>query len=384
MTAPRVLHIVENLDRGAVENWLVRMLRHARASGQAPDWTFYCALGRLGALDDEARALGARILYSPVTVSRKFAFARALRDEIRQGRYDVIHAHHDLVSGLYMAAAAGLPPALRLVHAHNADEIVLTPNPLKQALLRGPLRRMGLAMADRVVGISNHTLDTYLAGRPRRAGRDIVHYYGVDAAPFRDIAVDRRAFRHALGLADDALILLFGGRLVPEKNPAFALDVLAALRAREPRAVLVYAGAGSEEAAIAPRAAALGVADSVRLLGWRGDLPYVMAHADWFILPRPEHPMEGFGLAVVEAQLAGLRMLLSRGIPDDPLLPTASYRRLGLTEDPKAWAEAAVALLNERAPSREAALAALARSPFDMDTALAQLNQLHTNQLHTA
>jgi glycosyltransferase involved in cell wall biosynthesis len=378
MTAPRVLHIVENLDRGAVENWLVRMLRHARAAGQAPDWTFYCALGVPGALDDEARALGARILYSPVPVSRKIAFARALRDEIRKTRYDVIHAHHDLVSGLYMAAAAGLPPALRLIHTHNADEIVLTPNPLKQALLRGPLRRTGLALADRVLSNSNHTLDTYLAGRPRRAGRDVVHYYGVDPAPFRDIAVDRTAFRRALGLADDALILLFGGRLVPEKNPVFAVDVLAALRAREPRAVLVYAGAGSEEAAIVPRAAALGVADAVRLLGWRGDLPYVMAHADWFILPRPEHPMEGFGLAVVEAQLAGLRMLLSRGIPDDPLLPTASYRRLGLAEDPRAWAEAAMALLHEPAPSREAALAALARSPFDMDTALAHLNQLHT------
>ena len=378
MSAPRVLHIVENLDRGAVENWLVRMLRHARGSGQAPDWTFYCALGRSGALDDEARSLGARILYSPVPVNRKIAFARALRDEIRKGGYDVIHAHHDLVSGLYMAAAAGLPPALRLVHAHNADEIVLTPNPLKQALLRGPLRRTGLAMADRVLGISNHTLDTYLAGRPRRAGRDVVHYYGVDPAPFRDIAVDRTAFRRALGLAEDALILLFGGRLVPEKNPLFAVDVLAALRAREPRAVLVYAGAGSEEAAIVPRAAALGVADSVRLLGWRGDLPHVMAHADWFILPRPEYPMEGFGLAVMEAQLAGLRMLLSCGIPDDPLLPTASYRRLGLSESPTIWADAALALLQEPAPSREAALAALARSPFDMDTALAHLNQLHT------
>lgn len=378
MSAPRVLHIVENLDRGAVENWLVRMLRHARGNGQAPDWTFYCALGRSGALDDEARSLGARILYSPVPVNRKIAFARALRDEIRKGRYDVIHAHHDLVSGLYLAAAAGLPPALRLVHAHNADEIVLTPNPLKQALLRGPLRRTGLAMADRILGISNHTLDTYLAGRPRRAGRDVVHYYGVDPTPFQGITVDRTGFRRALGLAEDALILLFGGRLVPEKNPVFAVDVLAALRAREPRAVLVYAGAGSQEVAIVPRAAALGVADSVRLLGWRGDLPYVMAHADWFILPRPERPMEGFGLAVVEAQLAGLRMLLSRGIPDDPLLPTASYRRLGLSESPTAWADAALALLQEPAPSREAALAALARSPFDMDTALAHLNQLHT------
>jgi hypothetical protein len=38
----KVIHIVENLDLGAVENWLVRMLRHARAAGIGVDWTFYC------------------------------------------------------------------------------------------------------------------------------------------------------------------------------------------------------------------------------------------------------------------------------------------------------------------------------------------------------
>ena len=41
----KVLHIVENLHRGAVENWLIRMLRHARQRSVALDWTFYCAMG---------------------------------------------------------------------------------------------------------------------------------------------------------------------------------------------------------------------------------------------------------------------------------------------------------------------------------------------------
>ena len=57
MGTTRVLHIVENLDRGAVENWLVRMLRHARRACQAPDWTFYCTLGRPGALDAKTKEL---------------------------------------------------------------------------------------------------------------------------------------------------------------------------------------------------------------------------------------------------------------------------------------------------------------------------------------
>ena len=87
--------------------------------------------------------------------------------------------------------------------------------------------------------------------------------------------------------------------------------------------------------------------------------------------------MEGFGVAIVEAQLAGLPMLLSRGILDDPLLPTASFRRLALSDGPMLWATAAMELLRDPVPSRAAALAALRASPMDMDQALAGLLRLH-------
>jgi len=87
--------------------------------------------------------------------------------------------------------------------------------------------------------------------------------------------------------------------------------------------------------------------------------------------------MEGFGLAVVEAQLSGLRMLLSRGIADDPLLPTAHFRRLALSAGPKAWAEAAMELLRDPAPSRVNTFAALRDSLMDMDRVLDGLVRLH-------
>ena len=375
-TLPRVLHIVENLDRGAVENWLVRMLLHASRRAIELDWTFYCALPRPGALDEQARSAGARIVTSPVPLARKVAFVSALRAELSRHRYDVMHCHHDLLSAVYMTAAFGLGLPRRIVHAHNADENLPTPSAAKVALLREPMRRLCLT-AERVVGISDHTLDTLLGGRPRRPGRDVVLSYGVDPAPFAASPIDRAEFRRSLALPDDAQILLFGGRIVPEKNPLFAVDVLAALRRISPKAVLVFAGAGSLEDRVRQRANALGVADAVRLLGWRNDLPAVMSASDWFILPRPEHPIEGFGLAVVEAQLAGLRMLLSRGIPDDPLLPTASFRRLPLADGAERWAAAALDLMEAPAPDQAAALGALAHSPMDMDTALAALMGLH-------
>ena len=127
----------------------------------------------------------------------------------------------------------------------------------------------------------------------------------MDPAPFEKATADRARFRRACGLPDDALVLLFGGRLVPEKNPLFAVDVLAQLRRMEPRAIAVFAGSGSHEQDVIVRARELSVENSVRLLGWRHDLAEIMSCCDWFILPHPEHPAEGFGLAIVEAQLAG-------------------------------------------------------------------------------
>ena len=375
-SVPRVLHVVESLDRGAVENWLVRMLRYAYSKRIQLDWTFYCTLPKPGALDEEAAALGARVLHSPVAIGDKWTFARALRAELQRGKYDVLHCHHDLVSALYLLAAVGVPLSRRIVHIHNADEHVLTPSKIKQALLRGPMRRVCLKTADLIVGISGHTLSTFLAGRSRRPGRDIVHYYGIEPPPSRE-DIDPGRFRRLLNLADDSRILLFAGRMVPEKNPLFVLDVLAEMIQLDSKVAGVFVGSGALDAPLAARAAELGLQSKFRALGWRADVPEIMRCCDWFILPRPEQPMEGFGIAVVEAELVGLRLLLSRGIADDPLLPTAKVRRLSLGAGATAWARAAIELYQEPAPSRSNALAALQVSPMDMDRALAELVRLH-------
>jgi glycosyltransferase involved in cell wall biosynthesis len=353
------------------------MLAYANAAKIPTDWTFYCSLGQPGSLDQEARNLGARVVYSPVPLSNKRWFLSALRKELRKGKYDVVHCHHDLMSAAYLISAAGIPLNKRIVHVHNADEALPTPSLLKRRMLREPMRQMCLQMSDRVVGISNHTLDTFLAGRRRRPERDCVHYYGVDPAPFEKATADRARFRRDCNLPENALILLFAGRVVPEKNPVFVIDVLSRLRALEPDVFAVFAGDGSLVGDVVARAKALNVENALRILGWRNDVAEVMSCCDWFILPHPEEPREGFGLSVVEAQLAGLHLLLSQGVANDPLLPTASFRRLSLSDDPDLWAGAAMQLLRGPSPSRWSAIAALRNSPMDMGQALSGLLGLY-------
>lgn len=373
---PHVLHVVASLDRTAIETWLLRMVEYANRSNVPLDWTFYCIEGA-GAFDERARALGAKVVLSPARIGDKRAFLRALRAHLSSHHYDVLHCHHDLVSAVYLLAGWRLPIGRRVVHVHNADESVLTPSAIKHALFRPAFRRICLTLADRIAANSNHCLDTFLVGRRRRPGIDTVHYYGIDPEPLTDAKPDRAAFRRQLGFTENAKIVLFAGRMVSEKNPVFAVDVIASMRRMDPSVVGVFAGAGSLEQAVQRRAAALGVDADIKCLGWRSDIPELMAGSDWFILPHPEHPLEGFGMAVVEAQLAGLRLLLSLGVADDPLLPTASARRLSLRLGAQAWAEAAMDLGSAPPPSREAALEAFRQSPMAMDSALRQLVRLH-------
>ena len=376
VTPPKVLHIVETMGRGATESLLLQMLAHARATSVSIYWTFYCTLPEAGLHATQAVELGARVITSPSPIGSKTEFMSALRRELKRGRYDVLHAHHDLISGLYLWAAAGLP-LRRVVHVHNAGEAVLTDHPVKRLLFSAVLRATCLALSDRIAAVSNHALETFLAGRPRRRERDLVLYSGVDGSTFAGPNPDRRAFRTALSLDENAAILLFAGRMVPEKNPSFVVDVLHSLHSMNRDTVAVFAGEGPEEAAVVAQAERLGVVRQIRLLGWRDDLPSVLQCADWFILPSPEEVMEGFGLAVVEAQLAGLRLLLSRGIADDPLLPHAKFRRLALAEGPEAWAKAALELMEGSAPSLSDAIADLAASPMNLDIALANLLEIY-------
>jgi glycosyltransferase involved in cell wall biosynthesis len=353
------------------------MLRHAVSSGVPVDWTFYCTFPRRGALDEEARNLGATVIYSRHELRETAQFVRGLRKTIAVGDYDVLHCHHDLVNAVYLLAAIGLSPRRRIAHVHNADEALPVSGRMKLRALRAPMRAMCLALADRVVGISEHTLDTFLAGRARHPTRDRVHYYGVQAAAFETDGDQRRVIRQQLSISSDAKVVLFGGRMVPVKNPGFAIDVLEELIAVERGTVLVFAGSGSSEEPVRARAAELGVAEHTRFLGWRSDMPAIMNASDLFILPRLEQPLEGFGLAVIEAQLAGLPVLVSMGVTEEPILPTAAFARLPLAAGSREWALAAAQLLALPRPSRQAAHDALRGSRFDMDAALADMLSLY-------
>jgi glycosyltransferase involved in cell wall biosynthesis len=120
----------------------------------------------------------------------------------------------------------------------------------------------------------------------------------------------RQALRAQFGIAADAPVVIYVGRLAPEKELGSLLGGFAVAYKARPDAVLVLVGDGPERAAVEKRAAELGIAGAVRLAG-QVPIPEVclrLQAADVFALVSSN---EGFPCSLTEAMSAGLPSVVS-------------------------------------------------------------------------
>jgi glycosyltransferase involved in cell wall biosynthesis len=103
-------------------------------------------------------------------------------------------------------------------------------------------------------------------------------------------------------------VILNVARFAPQKGQTFLLDAMARLAPRHPQVELWLAGIGAPESDLRAQAAAAGIADRVRFLGFQEDVTALHALADIFVFPSV---FEGFGNALAEAMLAGLPIVAS-------------------------------------------------------------------------
>ena len=376
MPTTRVLHVVENLDRQAVENWLLRVLREASRDYPNSHWTFFCVLGEEGRLDDEARSLGADVIHSRYPLGDKRRFLLGLREVMKRGRFDILHCHHDIMSAAYLAVSARLPFRKRIVHLHNTSLGLPTPSKLKSGLAREPMRQLCLRMADQIVGISTEALESLVGTDRRDPKRDRVVHYAVDTTRFARAKVDRAGLRRQLSLEPAAKILLFVGRMVEYKNPSFLLEMIDELGREGENIFAVFAGSGNQEEKIREVARERKLQDRVRLLGFRDDIPEIMRSSDLLVWPSREEPSEGLGLGIVEAQAAGLRVLMSQSVPGEAVIIPELVKVVPLGAGAQYWAEVAVKTLSDSSVPEDL-LARVERSSFSLKQGVSDLMALY-------
>ena len=372
----RIIHVVENLDKGAVENWLVNIFLESRKSRPEWEWTFYCILGKNGRLDNKVLEAGGKIIYSPYWISEKYRFLKAFRRTLRRGKYQIIHSHHDYLSGFYLLATSGLSFKKRILHIHNTDKALPVGSALVHKVLLPVFHRFATHFSDLIIGISNDTLKEFV-GSSKFRKKTAVLYYGIDLAPF---AVDsgKEWLRQEFNIPANGKILLFIGRMSELKNPVFVIDILKELSETRQDVYAVFIGKGDLGEAVAQRAKKYGLAEKIRMPGWRNDAPSIMHASDVFVFPRVEYPREGLGLVVVEAQAAGIPMVLSRGIVEDAIVIEELSHVVPLCNNAAEWASVINMHLNKPpAISRSNAYQRMQRSKFSLPAGTRNLIELY-------
>ena len=219
---------------------------------------------------------------------------------------DVVHCQHPFTVGRLGAETAhryGLP---MVYTAHSLYDAMMGNS--KSSLMRrvgrpaarGYVRRF-CAKADAVIVPSRHTRDALLNARVR------AHFARVPTGvpPLIASECGRERMRRRLGLRDETPLLLYVGRLGPEKHVELLLYVLAALREREPSAPynaphLAIVGDGQRRVPLEELAGELNLRDRVTFTGVQPheDIPDWYAAADLFTLASPS---ETQGLVLIEA-----------------------------------------------------------------------------------
>lgn len=163
----------------------------------------------------------------------------------------------------------------------------------------------------------------------------------IDVSRYAYSPAVRETTRRDLGLEGRFVLGTVGNMQYP-KNPLFTLNVFAHLASENPDALLLMVGDGPLMEDVRQKAASLGLADRVLLPGRQPNVPDYLQAMDVYLMP--SH-FEGFSIAALEAQAAGLPCFLSQNITAEMVLTDTCYRlSVDRPGDAAAWAAAIAAV----------------------------------------
>lgn len=320
----RVLQVcsARSMQYGAVQS-MMTLADALIAAGH--DVRFAAFSGR--GLGDELRARSYHATDFPVRLKLDPVAAVRMAAAIRRRKIDVVHAHlsTSAVNGC-LAARLARRPCVATVHGLSG--------------------KLSFLFADRLIAVSEAVRRHMIAQGWPEDRIDVV-YNGLGAGSPKAVGSKNGQFPTMGTVA----------RVTPLKGVHVAIAAMPKIVERFPSVHYVVVGAGEALDECRAQAASLGVAEHVRFLGYRADVPQLLSDWDVFVFPSLK---EAMGIAVVEAMAAGLPVVASNvgGLPE--VLGDAGL--LTPAEDPGALADAVLRLLGDESQRRALGAQAAARA----------------------
>lgn len=369
---PRVLHVVGAMNRGGVESWLMSMLR---SNERNFDMSFLVHTQDKAAHDDEILERGASILHCPFRRD-PLSYALRLREVLlTSGPFDVVHSHVHFFSGWVLAVARSAGVRRRIAHSHNDTNLVESQQGVARSLYRSGMRSLVRHNSTLGLAASGLAASALWGARWQDAPHVRVLHYGISLEHYRK-RHDSRATRQSVGIPDGVKVLGHVGRFDEQKNHEFLLRIAQQVIQARPATWLLLVGDGPLRAKMQEAASRLGIADRTVFAGLRGDVPALLNGAiDVFTFPSWH---EGLPLAVLEAQAAGLPILLSDRVTEEACAVPGLIQRLPI-EQVEPWVRASLAALDgaSRDADRDRSLRSLEPSDFNIANSIPLIEEIY-------
>lgn len=324
----RVLMLFTNMNRGGAESMVMSYYRTIDRSKVQFD--FLVHRPERGAYEDEIERLGGRIYrmipFHPFTFSQYKKLVSRFFDD--HPEYQIIHGHcSELGFFIYKEAyRRGVPHII--AHAHNAHALY----DLKWPFRTWFKHRMRRYLTHEFT--CGQEAAVWLFGR-KLAKQAVLQRNAIDTQLFRFDLESRMRIRKEFCIADDTLLIGHVGRFEKQKNHSFLIDVFEKVQVLYPKTqLLLVGGTGNLEGSIKSKVQENGLADNVIFAGTRSDVPQILSAMDVFLFPSY---MEGFSLAMLEAQCSGLPIIASDIIPHEIAL-TDLISFVSLSKSADYWA----------------------------------------------
>lgn len=335
---PTILIANGTMNAGGTETLIMEILRHQTGRVRYILMIHYQGEIRKGIFDDEIRSLGVDIIYIPSVGSVGInGYCNIFREIVAPlGKIDVIHSHLNANGGIICKAAKMVGIRNRISHCHADIRFKGSKlNKLKEEFALQILRLY-------VNHYSNHFWACSHEAWKRLFypwGKEVVIPNMIDVKKYLSSLEDKEKAKASIGL-EGKFVIGSVGRVARIKNYELAIEVTAKLNQSGKETYFVCYGRFdvnndaycAELLAFSER---LGVSDKIRFMGNTADVPKAIKAFDIFLMPSTT---EGFGIAAIEAQAAGIPTLLSTGVPRivDVGLDLVEFQPL----EPELWVEA--------------------------------------------
>jgi glycosyltransferase involved in cell wall biosynthesis len=214
---------------------------------------------------------------------------------------DLLHTHSSKAGILGRAAArlARVPAVVHTVHGWSFNDT----QPRATRMAYESLERLAARDTDLLLCVSEADREIGLSRGIGDPARYRVLRSGIDPAMYAQDGEVRQRVRRELGCVPGTVLVGSVGNLKAQKAPLDFVEAARRAHARDPRLRFVFAGDGEQRAEVERAIARASLAGVLRLLGWRDDVPDLLAALDLFLLTSR---FEGLPRAALQAIAAGI------------------------------------------------------------------------------